>query len=245
GVLRIENESRLWSVRDLVILAPELDHPVVVPIVPRRSSVDAPAVFRFHERGRARIRRLELYTRYPFGLFLKRRVVRTEADVIVFPKLLSAREASPSVPEVGDLLTHPRPGEGQEIYALRDYVPGDPVRHIHWKKSAGIGRWIIKQHAADATGSVHLSLDLYLPSNVPHTRFEEIVSEAATLVRDAHASGSEVVLHLGDDEVRESPEAGLRPIFEALALVEPTRDPSKAPEYVAGAIVFSLRDEAA
>lgn len=245
GTLELRNRSRLWSVRDLIILAPELDHPVVVPIVPRRSTIEVAAVFRFHERGYARIRRLELYTRYPFGLFLKRRVVRTEADVIVFPKLLSAGEARPRIPELGDLSSHPLPGEGQEIYALRDYVPGDPVRHIHWKKSAGLGRWIIKQHAADATRSLHLNLDIYLPAGVPRNRFEELVSEAATVVRDAHASGTEVVLHLAEDEIRESAESGLRPIFEALALVEPSSDPDRAPDYVAGAIVFSLRDEAA
>lgn len=245
GTLRVVNRSRFWSVRDLIILAPELESAVVIPVVARRDSTDAEASFRFLKRGHAQIRRLELYTSYPFGLFLKKKVVRTEAEVIVFPELLSAREARPEIPEAGDVMSHSRPGEGQEIYALRDYVSGDSVRHIHWKKSAGLGRWIIKQSASDASGTLHLSLDTYLPPEVADDRFEEIVSEAATLVRDAHASGTEVTLHLADAIIRETPDSGLRPIFEALALVDSTRDVNRVPDYVAGAIVFSLRDEAA
>lgn len=245
GTLRLTNSSRLWSLRDVVILAPELERPAIVPALARRSSVDTEAVFRFRDRGYARIQRLELYTRYPFGLFLKRRVVRTEAEVIVFPRLLGERDLTASVPELGELQTHTRPGDGQEIYALREYVPGDSIRHIHWKKSAATGKTIIKQHAADASAAMHVALDAFVPSSIPPERFEEIVSEAASAVRDAHATGSEVVLHIGDREIRETPETGLRPIFEALALVTPTRDPSDAPDYVEGAIVFSLRYEAA
>ena len=245
GSLRVINRSRLWSVRDLIVLAPELERPVVVPMIPRRGDEEVAATFRFNRRGYARINRLELYTAYPFGLFLKKTVVRTEAQLVVFPELLSAREARPDIPEKGDVETFPRRGEGQEIYALRDYVPGDSLRHIHWKKSAGRGKWIVKQHAADASASLHLILDLYLPAGVPESRFEEIVSEAATLVRDAHAGGTEVTLHLGAGEIQETPDSGLRPIFEALALVEPSRDIVTVPDYVAGAVVFSLRNEAA
>lgn len=245
GSVRAVSRSRFWSVRDLIILAPELERPVVIPVVPKRGSAEAPAEFRFAKRGHAQIRRLELYTSYPFGLFLKKRIVRTETDVIVYPELLSARETRPEIPELGDIVTHPRRGEGQDIYALRDYVPGDSVRDIHWKKSAGLGKWIIKQHASDASAALHLTLDTYLPPGVPLSRFEEIVSEAATLVRDASASGADVTLHLPEATIQETPESGLRPIFEALALVDPTKDFTHAPDYVAGAVVFSLRDEAA
>lgn len=245
GTLRAVNRSRLWSVRDLIVLADEMESPVVFPVVPKRGTADAGATFRFRKRGHARIRRLELYTTYPFGLFLKKKIVRTEADVIVFPELLSAGEARPEVPETGDVLAHPRRGEGQDIYALRDYVAGDSMRDIHWKKSAGMGKWIIKQHASDASRALHLTVDRYLPPGVPDSRFEEIVSEAATLVRDAHAQGADVTLHLSDAEIHETPESGLRPIFEALALVEPVREMVTAPDYVAGSIVFSLRNEAA
>lgn len=245
GTLRLANGSWLWSVRDLIVLAPELERPVVVPILPRRSSREMLATFRFERRGHARIRRLELYTRYPFGLFLKKKIIRMDTDVLVFPRLLSGKETNPDVPELGDLLTYPRPGEGQEIYALREYVHGDSVRDIHWKKSAGVGKWIIKQHASDAAGSIHLSLDPYLPHGVDKERFEELVSEAATLVRDAVARGSNIVLHMGGEEIREGLNEGPRPIFEALALVEPSRELLDPPDYVVGAIVFSLRDEAA
>lgn len=245
GSLRVVNRSRFWSVRDLIVLAPELERPVVLPMVPRRGSVEAPASFRFNRRGYASISQLELYTSYPFGLFLKRKVVQTAAELVVFPELLSAREARPEIPEEGDLDTYPRRGDGQEIYALRDYIPGDSLRHIHWKKSAGRGKWIVKQHAADASASLHVTLDTYLPPGLPASRFEEIVSEAATLVRDAHASGTDVTLHLGESVIRETPESGLRPIFEALALVESSPEIVHSPDYVAGAVVFSLRNEAA
>ena len=39
---------------------------------------------------------------------------------------------------------------GREIHSFREYVRGDSLRHVHWKKSASLGRWIMKQTDAEA-----------------------------------------------------------------------------------------------
>jgi uncharacterized protein (DUF58 family) len=245
GNLRLHNGSRIWNVRDVVILSPDLETPVLAPQVRRRSTVEVPAAFQFQRRGRAQVRRLEMYTRYPFGFFLKRRVSRPQTEIIVFPRLLTRESRRRDVPSAGDDLSRSRPGDGQEIHALRDYVTGDSVRQIHWKKSAALGRWIFKQHASDTAGAIHLVVDPHLPRGVSSDAFEELVSEAATAARDAYESGSEVILHLPGGAVTQGIGGSVRPLFEALALLDPTTDPSATPDYVAGGIVFSLRNEAA
>jgi uncharacterized protein (DUF58 family) len=245
GELRLHNRSRIWSVRDIVILSADFETPVLAPLVKRRSTVEVAAAFQFQRRGRAQIGKLEMYTRYPFGLFLKRRVSRPQTEIVVFPRLLGREHRRRDVMSSGDDIARSRPGDGEEIHALRDYVTGDSVRHIHWKKSAALGRWIFKQHASDTAGAIHVILDTYVPRGLPGEAFEDLVSEAATAIRDALEGESEVILHLPGANVTPGHGNDARPLFEALALIEPTDDPGAAPDYVAGGIVFSLRDEAA
>lgn len=46
------------------------------------------------------------------------------------------------------------------FHALRDYVPGDELRHVHWRATAHAGKLVVKQHVDTAHASLAVVLDL-------------------------------------------------------------------------------------
>jgi uncharacterized protein (DUF58 family) len=70
-------------------------------------------------------------------------------------------------------------GQSEEYVALRDYRHGDPVRHIHWRSWARVGRPVVKEFEDEFFVRHALVLDTftgYAQSEV----FEEAVSVAAS-----------------------------------------------------------------
>ena len=241
GILRITNRSRLWNVRDVVVDSDELAQPVLVPIIQKRSSIDVSAAFLFRRRGIAYVKSIDLYTRYPFGLFLKKRRLRLSGEVVVFPRLL-ADEASRDRfrPILGEELNAGRPGQGSDIHSFREYVRGDSLRHIHWRKSASLGHWIMKQTEAEAAHAVHIVVDPFKPRGVSEDDFEEMISEAATFIFHALRRGLNVSLSLPRLTISASESQSGNAMFRALALIEPLHEPITQ-TIDRDTIVFSLR----
>ncbi len=225
ATLTIRNRSRIWNVRDVVVTAGDLAEPVLIPLLIRRGTITIPAPFVFQRRGRVELKRLDLYTRYPFGFFLKKRRVRIGSEVIVYPRLLpedSARQRFRLAE--GELSTANLAGAGTEIHSFRDYVRGDSMRQVYWKKSASTGRWIIKQTEVDAAHTVHVVVDPYRPRGVSDDAFEEMVSAAATFVYHALRRGLDVVLAMPRTTFRARDYDGAQAMFHALALLEPSHE---------------------
>ena len=243
--LRITNHSRLWNVRDVVIVSRELAEPAFLPIVERRSTAEITATFLFQRRGRVALQHLDFYTRYPFGLFLKKRRIRIDSEVVVYPRLLSGEMAREKFrPITGEQTSENRPGPGSEIHSFREYARGDSLRHVYWKKSASLGRWIIKQTELDAARIVHVLVDPYKPRGASEEEFEEMLSAAATFLYHSLRRGLDVVLSLPRVTIRSSGGQSAAGMFRALALLEATHEPI---DQLAdrGTMVFSLgrRDE--
>jgi uncharacterized protein (DUF58 family) len=70
-------------------------------------------------------------------------------------------------------------GESDEFVALRDYRPGDPLRHIHWRTWARIGRPIVKEYQDEFFVRYGLILDTFGRAEEGEV-FEEAVSVAAS-----------------------------------------------------------------
>src|SRR5512140_1564618 len=241
GVISVANSSKLWTIRDLVITSPELEAAIFVPIVVRGTSVDVPGRFSFEKRGRVRIKTANLYTRYPFGLFMKRRRVRFEGEAVVFPRLLErTREPRRLGGPQGETPHTDRHGPGTEIYAFREYVRGDSLRLVHWKKSASLGRWIMKQTELESGRSVVIAVDPVVPEGTPEDAFEELISEATTMIHHAFEIGVDVVLHIPSAELTARGAASRQRMFEALALLEMTTAGERM-AFDPGTFVFSLR----
>ena len=242
GMIRVRNRSRIWTVRDVVVVSEYFEKPVLVPLVARRASIDIPARFLFQKRGPVKLQRVDLYTRYPFGLILKKRRVRVEGEFVVFPQLLEGDDKKRLSADAAarDSLPRPRAGAGTDIFAFRDYVRGDSLRHVHWKKSAALGRWIMKQQQEEAGISLAVAVDQVRPHGVDEARFERMISEAATLLWNGLESGADVTLVLPKERISGNGSQARGPIFRALALLEAERS-GDLPVVPRGAVLFSLR----
>jgi uncharacterized protein (DUF58 family) len=241
GGLRVTNDSRIWNVRDVIVVSDELASPAFLPVVPRRSSVEHDAQLLFARRGRVELNHLDLYTRYPFGFFLKKRRIRIRGEVIVFPRILDTGVARDRfVPIEGELTSSNRLGSGSDVHSFRDYARGDSLRHIYWKKSASLGRWIMKQTELDAGRAVHVVVDPYKPRDASDDEFEQMISEAATLIDDALRRGAEVLLSIPRLALHANDRESSRALFRALALLEPAHEPL-AQEVERGALLFAVR----
>jgi uncharacterized protein (DUF58 family) len=226
GTLRIRNDSRIWIVRDVVITSEALAEPVLIPLLPRRSTVEVNALFLFLRRGLAHVHSVDSYTRYPFGFFLKKRRLRVRSDVLVYPRIFSGDDVREQFqPAPGEESVANKPGPGSDIHSFREYARGDSLRHVHWKKSASLGRWIMKQTDAEASSAVHVLVDPYQPKGVSDEELERMISSAATLIYHAVQRDLDVTLSLPRTTLRARQSQAAAPLFRALALLEASHEP--------------------
>src|SRR5437016_13423600 len=77
-------------------------------------------------------------------------------------------------------------GEGSEFYGIREYHPGDPLRRVHWRSSARMGRLAVVEYEHDVSVDLTLVLDARRGSDVgfgSETALEMAVTVAASLAR--------------------------------------------------------------
>ncbi len=72
-------------------------------------------------------------------------------------------------------------GDSQEFIQLRDYRPGDPLRHIHWPSFAKAGRPVVKEYQDEYFTRYALVLDTFADI-AGEEAFEAAVSVAASFV---------------------------------------------------------------
>ena len=237
----IRNHSRLWAVRDLFLFAPWLERPVYLPLVPRKGTIAVEGSARFERRGRVSLSAVDLYTRFPFGLFTKKKRRSLTGEAVVFPRLLPESSIDERFVSIaGEQSPRAVAGHGMEIHGFRDYVRGDSLRQVHWKKSASVGRWIIKQTEQDGDRRITVAVDPLMDDPAQREVFEEMISAATTFIHAAFRRDLEVKLILRRGALIGGAPHQRRALFETLALMEPLPE-TAFPPVEQGVILFSLR----
>jgi uncharacterized protein (DUF58 family) len=145
--------------------------------VPARGRIALPTVVTMPQRGLHPLPRAVVATRFPFGLFVKRRDLDAPPVVTVYPALHPVRDTGPSGdPGQGDAGAGRRARAG-EFFGLREYRDGDDARRISWRASARLGRPVIREH--EARGRPERIVEIGAGKS-GDAAFEAAVSEAAS-----------------------------------------------------------------
>lgn len=199
--------------------------PLLIPYLPRRGKSVGQLEMMIGARGFHRFPFVHVSSLFPFGFFRKGVRYRVDYEVLVFPELFPAGAAQPREAEqLGDN-SSPRRGWGHDLHSLRRFRRGDDPRGIHWKQTARTGELIFTERATERSRRLSILFDnavgeLKDPAEL--SRFERLVSEAATIAVDHLAHGYEVELVTRDRALgfAGGPRQRLA-VLETLALVQP------------------------
>jgi uncharacterized protein (DUF58 family) len=133
--------------------------PVYFPYVPRRETVKQIVPLRFARRGLYRQEAFRIVTRFPFGFLQKARRLDSVSEALVYPSVDATPEFLEVLPGIQGAIESLAKGRGQDLYALRDYLPNDSARHVHWKASARLGSLMVREFAREDDTRVVLVLD--------------------------------------------------------------------------------------
>lgn len=158
--VRLENRMRVSTAQALFFLHEGLPGPLWLdPLKPgERREVLVEGVF--PRRGVFASADAGLLSRFPLGLFRKYRRAELAREIVVFPlpERSPVAEAPPEDSRGGRPHPHRR-GGGSEIRTLRDFVAGDDPRDLHWKQSARMRRWIVREREAERDQTLFLAVD--------------------------------------------------------------------------------------
>ncbi len=177
-LLRMGRGARL----DAIPLPPIAAHStitVAVPLVPLR-------------RGKLIFTEQVVKRSDPIGIFFAMYRVSLYGDVISLPK----RHPVPTPHWVSERHFHrggvtqaATVGDSEEFIGLREYRPGDPLRHIHWRSFAKRCTPVVKEYQDEYFDRHALVVDTFLGTAAP-INFEAVVSVAASFIESSRPNDS-------------------------------------------------------
>jgi uncharacterized protein (DUF58 family) len=125
--------------------------------------------------------------------FYRERGTRTQGDTelaLVLPRFTSLG-SRPRVRELEASAAASRAGTGTELFGVREYRPGDPLRRIHWRSSARHGELIVREYEPPGIQSLGIFCD---PAPPTREAADQIARLAASEAWDCLRSGGRAVL---------------------------------------------------
>ena len=198
--LRVRNASVLYvprvdidfAVHDLFGNVTGADHASIA--VNPRADQDFSFALRFGHIGKFDVGLERLVIHDPLGLFEAEVSAMSACTITVTPRLREVDDVTLSdaaVKQVSEAL-RPSNNPGSDYCGVRDYVPGDPMKTIHWKLSARSEGYYTKLFEEQSDPS----LDIYLDLSAPEYDAEQLmcvydaaVETALSLEAYAHEQG--------------------------------------------------------
>ncbi len=135
----------------------------------------------------------------PLGLFSRRVLWAPATELLVRPESVDL-EGLP-VGLIRDLEGVPSDQMSMSdlaFHALREYVPGDDLRHVHWRSSARAGQLLVRQYHDSRRTSTTLLVDTRAEAYADPEDFELALSVAASVTLRAARDGYALTLVCGD-----------------------------------------------
>lgn len=149
-------------------------------------------------RGWVTLERVEISTRFPYGLFRAWAVLHPDRRCLVYPRPAATAPPPPPAPAATGSGAIRR---GEDDFAgLKDYHAGDPPRHIAWKAYARADELLVKEFSGQAE-----PVSLFDLQDAAGADLEARLSVIARWVVDAHARGETYGLRLPGIEIPPQP----------------------------------------
>lgn len=164
--------------------------PIAVSSLAAGASVSRDLQIPTARRGRLTLGPVRSVRADPIGLVRREMNWTDELEVIVHPRTIDIPSTSSGL--VRDLEGQPTleltPSD-LAFHALREYVPGDDRRHIHWKSTAKTGSFMVRQYVETRRSHLVVALSIASIDFASDDEFELAVSVTGSLgaraIRDA------------------------------------------------------------
>jgi uncharacterized protein (DUF58 family) len=141
-------------------------------------------------RGPVGVQGLAVETGDPLGFFTHRSKGSDSELTLVLPRFKALADR-PHAREMEASVAAPRAGSGTEMFGVREYRPGDPLRRIHWRSSARHGELIVREFEPPGVQTLGIFCD---PSPPTPDAADQIARIAASEAWDCLRAGGRVML---------------------------------------------------
>jgi uncharacterized protein (DUF58 family) len=185
---------------------------------------------------------ISVVRRDPFGLYRRSVALPGSAKVVVHP-------ATATLPPLSAGFVRDLEGEASRdltdsdlsFHALREYVPGDDRRHIHWKSSAKTGRFMIRQYEQTRRSRMLIVLDTRREAYADDAEFELAVSTSASLGVRALRDSRDVMFVVSRSSVSSTPVRSSRAALQSVEAMSvlTSVSPARLLDEIAGIVLHS------
>ena len=154
---------------------------------------------RCYRRGLHRFGPVAIESQVPFGLFTKRKRKEAPLSLLVYPRAYPIRNLALLEGPRGTSNQPRRARSGQEVVGSRQYHQGDPLRYIHWRNTARLGKLAVKEIEDAAEKSLTVVFDTrHSYGTGREATLEYAIKLAATIGLHAIRSGESISLQAGN-----------------------------------------------
>lgn len=158
----------------------------------------------------------------PIGIVRRERSWDERVELFVHPRTISIPSMSTGfIRDLEGIPTSELTASDLSFHSLREYVPGDERRAIHWKSTARTGQYMVRQFEETRRSHLMIALALSPEEFGSDEEFEMAVSVVGSLGARAIADGREVSVVTSAERTR-SGARPQRPVVH-LASLSPTR----------------------
>ncbi len=135
----------------------------------------------------------------PVGLLVRKVSGETVKELMVYPRTIDIPPfGSGLLRDLEGLTTKEVSPSDLAFHSLRDYVPGDDRRFIHWKSSAKIGQLQIRQFLDTRRSSISVIVDSRPSSYGDSEEYEVAIQVAGSVALRAARDGLASFISIGD-----------------------------------------------
>ena len=163
-----------------------------VPFIGGRGTASVPIALEATRRGVISVGPLKLARRDPLGLLRREVTWRDKHLVRVHPKTVLLPPGSAGlVRDLEGTASSRITDSDLSFHAVREYAPGDAMRHVHWKSTAKTGTLMVRQYEESQTARAAVLFDADREQYASDDEFELAVSIAASVSLQAVREGRE------------------------------------------------------